>query len=118
VDQIKQALCDHGPVAVAMEATRLFQAYTGGVYNEPGISGINHAVTIVGWDDSNQAWIVKNSWGMGWGEAGYFRIRYGSNTIGYAAAWVEAPSAKYRINPAILQLKRIFPVKSIEETRP
>jgi cathepsin L len=116
-DQMKQALCEHGPLAVAMEATALFQAYTGGVFSEANISGINHAVTIVGWDNANQAWIVKNSWGAGWGESGYFRIRYGSNTIGYAAAWVEAPSAKYRLDPKILGLKGVFPLKPIEETK-
>jgi cathepsin L len=104
VDQIKQALCDHGPLAVAMMATSLFQAYTGGVFNEPGVSGINHAVTIVGWDDSKQAWLVKNSWGTGWGMSGYFWIHYGSNNIGYAAAWVQAPSNKYIINPKIYEL--------------
>ena len=117
-DQIKGAICEHGPVAVAMEATPLFQAYTGGVYSEANVSGINHAVTIVGWDDATQSWIVKNSWGTGWGESGYFRIRYGSNTIGYAAAWVEAPSAQYKLNPAILSLERVFPLKPIEMTKP
>jgi cathepsin L len=104
VAQIKQALCDHGPLAVAMEATGLFQGYTGGVFNEPGVGGINHAVTIIGWDDSKQAWLVKNSWGTGWGMSGYFWIHYGSNNIGYAAAWVQAPSNKYIINPKIYEL--------------
>ena len=104
VNQIKQALCDHGPLAVAMMATPLFIGYTGGVYNEPGVSGINHAVTIVGWDDSKSAWLVKNSWGTGWGLSGYFWIHYGSNNIGYAAAWVQAPSNKYVINPNIYKL--------------
>ena len=108
VADLKQALCDHGPLAVAMQATPLFQAYTGGVFNQPGIFGINHAVTIVGWDDSTQSWIVKNSWGTGWGEQGYFRIHYGSNSIGYAAAWVEAPSARYPFNPKILAQKSLF----------
>ncbi|MEE9616799.1 MAG: C1 family peptidase [Anaerolineae bacterium] len=55
----------------------------------------NHAVLIVGWDDSlthdggTGGWIVKNSWGTGWGgtcgygsERGYFTIAYGSASIG------------------------------------
>jgi len=104
VNQIKQALCDHGPLAVAMMATPLFIGYTGGVYNEAGVTGINHAVTIIGWDDTKSAWLVKNSWGTGWGMSGYFWIHYGSNNIGYAAAWVQAPSNKYVINPKIYEL--------------
>jgi C1A family cysteine protease len=116
VEQIKQALCEHGALAVAMEATPLFQAYTGGVFNEPNVTGINHAVTIVGWDDANQAWIVKNSWSTGWGEAGYFRIRYGSNSIGYAAAWVEAASTRYKINPQIFKLRpEHLPIADIDK---
>ncbi len=37
----------------------------------------NHAVVLVGWDDSDGCWIIKNSWGQGWGENGYARVKYG-----------------------------------------
>ncbi|MFN6202209.1 MAG: C1 family peptidase, partial [Acidobacteriota bacterium] len=87
---IKQALCAHGPLAVAVEVTAAFQAYRGGVFNEHAVGDVNHGVTIVGWDDARQAWRMKNSWGTGWGEAGYMWIAYGSNQIGYAAAWTQA----------------------------
>src|SRR5205823_4760917 len=63
VNQVKQALCDHGPLSVGVFVTSAFQAYTGGVFNEQDTShGINHAVTLVGWDDSKGAWLIKNSW--------------------------------------------------------
>ena len=55
----------------------------------------NHAVTVVGWDDSFSAenwpedrrppadgvWIVKNSWGEGWGNDGYFLLSYYDLTL-------------------------------------
>ena len=36
-----------------------------------------HAICVVGYDDYNQCWIAKNSWGDAFGEAGFFRIGYG-----------------------------------------
>ena len=35
-----------------------------------------HAVMCVGYDDTKQVFIVRNSWGSGWGQAGYFTIPY------------------------------------------
>lgn len=93
VDALKQALCTYGPIAVAVAATPAFQAYTGGVFNEHSTAGINHAITLVGWDDSKKAWRIKNSWGTGWGESGFMWIAYDSNQIGYGAAWVQAKLA-------------------------
>ena len=36
-----------------------------------------HAVCLVGYDDSVQMFLARNSWGSGWGQAGYFQIPYG-----------------------------------------
>jgi C1A family cysteine protease len=121
VADMKQALCDHGPLAVAVEATGAFAGYTGGVFNEHDtIHGINHGVTLIGWDDTKNAWIIKNSWGPGWGsnagfgaatQKGYMYIAYDSNNIGYAAAWVQAQSQRYRLPidwSKYLERERIF----------
>jgi len=90
VAQMKDALCKYGPLAVAVNATATFQAYRSGVFNENDPGNINHAITLVGWDNSNNAWLIKNSWGTGWGQNGYMWIDYGSNKIGYGSAWVQA----------------------------
>jgi hypothetical protein len=35
-----------------------------------------HVVAIIGYDDNQRCWIIRNSGGSGWGENGYFRISY------------------------------------------
>jgi len=88
-DEIKEFLYETGPLAVALNADYL-SSYTGGIVDYTSskcpYSGINHAVTMVGYGtDSSSSmdyWIVKNSWGKDWGESGYFRIRRGNGTCG------------------------------------
>lgn len=92
VTKLKEALCRYGPLAVAVRATRLFQAYKSGVFNERDTGSVNHGVTLIGWDDDMQAWLIKNSWGPVWGEEGYMWIHYQSNSIGSYASWVQAKS--------------------------
>ncbi|EFA85927.1 Cathepsin L precursor [Heterostelium album PN500] len=70
---------DLGPVAVALQAgVRSFQMYSGGIYNDPacGAGQIDHAVALVGYGEENgmEYYIMRNSWGSGWGEAGYMRL--------------------------------------------
>merc|ERR1711988_429970 len=48
--------------------------YTGGIFSNCGTSP-DHAVLAVGYDSSS--WKVKNSWGTGWGEQGYIRLKLG-----------------------------------------
>ena len=85
-DEVKEFLYQTGPLAVALNATPL-QLYTGGIIDYAswicGTSGINHAVTLVGYGvGTKNYWIVKNSWGKNWGESGYFRIARGKATCG------------------------------------
>jgi C1A family cysteine protease len=35
-----------------------------------------HAVMAVGYEDAHQWFVVRNSWGAGWGMAGYFTLPY------------------------------------------
>lgn len=67
------------PVSVAVDAGGfLFQLYAGGVFSGPCTAQINHGVTVVGYGETDKAekyWIVKNSWGPEWGEAGYMLMQ-------------------------------------------
>jgi predicted secreted protein len=86
---IKQAIYDHGPVSAAVCVNTAFQLYTGGVFNPlVSCSTMNHAIVLVGWDDSLGAWRLRNSWGDDWGEGGYMWIAYGKNYVGYSANYV------------------------------
>ena len=98
VAAMKQAIQTYGPVSVGVCFGSTFQAYKSGIfdYNETCSGTVNHAVTLVGWNDDlgadNGYWILKNSWGTGWGEAGYMRIRYGTSKVGYGANYIDFTS--------------------------
>jgi C1A family cysteine protease len=57
--------------------------------NDPTQS-VTHAILIVGWDNTQGAWIIKNSWGA-WGinDSGFGYVKYQCNNIGWGAAWVK-----------------------------
>ncbi len=88
VEDIKAAMCKYGPVTAAVAADPDFIAYTSGTFDRKSNSSINHAITLVGWDDDRNAWLLRNSWGTNWGEGGYMWIDYGSNSVGAYSNWV------------------------------
>jgi hypothetical protein len=95
-DAIKQAIMTYGPVTVSCAVTGAFGAYSEGIFNENNSDAeINHAVALVGWDDNqgtNGVWLLRNSWGTGWGEEGYMRIEYGVCKVGFDACYVNYPA--------------------------
>lgn len=87
-DVIKDYVMNHGALYISMG---WYSSYFNGTYDSyyyNGSSGTNHGVCIVGWDDNynsskfnftppgNGAFIVRNSWGSGWGDNGYFYMSY------------------------------------------
>ncbi|XP_051535503.1 dipeptidyl peptidase 1-like [Myxocyprinus asiaticus] len=83
-------LVRNGPIGVALEVYPDFMHYKEGIYHHTGLRDTNnpfeltnHAVLLVGYGKCHKTgekyWIVKNSWGNGWGENGYFRIRRGTD---------------------------------------
>ena len=35
-----------------------------------------HAIVLVGYDNTGEYWIARNSWGTGWGDQGFFKVRF------------------------------------------
>lgn len=77
VDAIKNALYNSGPLVTTFAVYGDFFSYKSGIYKHTtgNLAGY-HAVLIVGYNDTEQYFKVKNSWGTAWGEAGFFRIAY------------------------------------------
>jgi hypothetical protein len=94
---LKSSLYLYGPLVTTMAVYEDFYAYGGGVYTYTWGELLGyHSVLIVGYNEDEQYFTVKNSWGSTWGESGYFRIAYsmvdddsiefGENTLLYVGA--------------------------------
>lgn len=83
LNTIKSYLQQYGPGYCGFAVYSDFMNYGNGIYRyKSGSLQGYHAVTIVGFDDNTNSFKVKNSWGTGWGESGYFRIDYNEmNTV-------------------------------------
>jgi len=92
---IKNAIMEYGAVYTTIYWNPGYYQQKNYAYRYPGSLSVNHAVTIVGWNDSfdrnsftqvppgDGAFIVKNSWGDTWGEDGYFYISYYDTKLGH-----------------------------------
>jgi hypothetical protein len=90
VVDIKTAIYTYGAVGACVYVDSFFQAYLSGVFTKckKRVNFPNHTIQLVGWDDAKGAWLMKNSWGTGWGENGFMWIQYNCNLVGYDASYV------------------------------
>jgi cathepsin F len=80
-----------GPQSICVNAMS-WNLYVGGIYNNPTVCShayydLDHCVQLAGYATSSSGqkyWIVKNSWGANWGEAGYIWLVEGVNMCGVA----------------------------------
>ncbi len=105
---IKNAIMNYGAVAVTVCVGNAFQAYRGGIFATDegsvcGSSGLsnNHAVALVGWNDTEGTWILRNSWNTWWGESGYMRIKRNVSYVGYAANYVIYGPSCYSLGTSV-----------------
>eukprot|EP01147_Barroeca_monosierra_P002864 gene2865-5699_t len=108
-DRIKAEIYARGPIAAGIDATPELDAYTGGVFSQKkAFPMINHEVSICGWgvDNGEEYWLVRNSWGTYWGEAGYFRIKMHSDNLGIESQGSWAVPTFSKEEPAVA--KRIL----------
>ncbi len=99
---LKKALTERGAVYSTIRWEESSYRPTTASYYYSGKSQENHAITIVGWDDTydrshfastppgDGAFIVKNSWGSDWGMNGYFYVSYYDTVIGRDNAFFSA----------------------------
>ena len=92
-DAVKAAIMEYGAVYVTFSWDAAYWRNDARAYFCPTSLMPNHAVDIVGWDDEypasdfsvrppgNGAFIVRNSWGTGWGDGGYFYLSYYDATL-------------------------------------
>jgi hypothetical protein len=100
-----------------MEVNYDFFCYDGGVYKyDYGDFMGNHAICVIGYDDAQNCWICKNSWGTGWGENGFFKIAYGQCGMGTEFPFYAVQMSSNPPNPpaptgyGVIVLKKTGPV--------
>ena len=80
-DYLKFCLETYGPLVASMNTDDWYTPVGSAAPDYP-VSGSTHVVTVIGYQDDDLVpgggyWIVKNSWGSDWGDAGYGYVRYG-----------------------------------------
>jgi len=116
VEEMQAEIAARGPIACLMYAhSESFQKYTGGVITDTiRYDGITHVVVVTGWGVDKAGvtyWIVRNSFGMQWGELGYFRMEMGKdiyNMESHDCAWATPSPSSIR---ALMESSGLYEAK-------
>ncbi|HRF23700.1 MAG: hypothetical protein IT248_03480 [Chitinophagaceae bacterium] len=105
---IKEAIIKYGAVATSIYASPVFQNFASTETFEENEteykdSAVNHVVIIIGWNNTKQAWLIRNSWGNNWGDNGYAWIKFTTNHIGKHAVWAVAQRVTSRLQIPITE---------------
>jgi len=90
-DGLAQSINDNGPHATYLYVNDNFRNYAYGIFDDPSCptNTYNHAVINVGYDTDAGYWLIRNSWGSGWGDLGHIKMAIGKNTCNVENnAWV------------------------------
>lgn len=112
MDDAKQWIINHGSATLAFYYGDEYYNSSTCSYFYNGTNTLNHQITVVGWDDNfsslnfnsdcrpegNGAWLCKNSWGINWGDDGYFWISYYDTSIEQFAGISARPADDYYRN--------------------
>jgi len=98
-DELKE-LVYVNPTGTAIYASYMFD-YAGGIYDDSrccesvydGACDINHGVAVIGYgsEGGKDYWLIKNSWGTGWGENGFLRMKRGTGHCAVGTDRVQQP---------------------------
>ena len=107
-ETLKALVYQHGAVLVAAAVNANFTRYRGGIFGGCYESDkVNQAVVVVGYGSENglDYWLVKNSWGPGWGDQGYIKIMRGVNMCGIGTTMVtlSCEAVEEENNPGIVR---------------
>ncbi|KAJ4872144.1 Thiol protease aleurain [Raphanus sativus] len=89
-EELKRVVGSIGPVSISFNVVDSLNAYMDGVYNSSecgsALKDVNHYALAVGYgmEGGVPYWLIRNSWGPGWGVEGHFKVERGKNMCGVA----------------------------------
>ena len=90
------------PLSVCMRVCNDFSSYSGGVYVNTCTWSWEwegwHAIILVGYNDSGEYWIMKNSWNTWWGDAGYAYMHYSESEYNESRFGTDALIHNYNLD--------------------